>query len=194
MVQAAAIAYPQAEFEEADAERLPFDDASFDFVTCAFGLLHFDRPERAVAEARRVLKRGGRYTFCVWQPPDGQGGFFQLTLGAIERHGTTDVSLPPAPPFFRFADPLECSRVLTAAGFAEPTSRVVDLRLHIGRADELPAFIRRGTVRMILILDRQSDAARDRIERAIVDGAAAYRTANGIELRMPAVVTTAVVP
>ena len=67
-------------------------------------------------EAWRVLKSGGRYTFTVWCGPDQGGGFFKLVLEAIQKHGSLEVPLPPAPPMFRFADPDESKKVLTEAG------------------------------------------------------------------------------
>ncbi len=45
----------------ADAERLPLPDRSMDAVTIAFGLRNVTRIERALAEARRVLRPGGRF-------------------------------------------------------------------------------------------------------------------------------------
>jgi ubiquinone/menaquinone biosynthesis C-methylase UbiE len=45
---------------QADSERLPFGDASFDVVTCANSFHHYPRQERAVAEMGRVLRPGGR--------------------------------------------------------------------------------------------------------------------------------------
>ncbi|MGE0713832.1 MAG: class I SAM-dependent methyltransferase [Alphaproteobacteria bacterium] len=44
-----------------DAERLPLADRSVDAVTIAFGLRNVTRRDRALAEARRVLRPGGRY-------------------------------------------------------------------------------------------------------------------------------------
>jgi|SRR5690606_2273963 len=44
-----------------DAQRLPFPDRSFDAYTIAFGLRNVTRIEEALAEARRVLKPGGRF-------------------------------------------------------------------------------------------------------------------------------------
>ena len=49
------------EFVEANAEDLPFPDNSFDAYTIAFGSRNVPRIDRALAEARRVLKRGGRF-------------------------------------------------------------------------------------------------------------------------------------
>lgn len=51
----------QITFVEANAEDLPFPDNTFDAYTIAFGIRNVPRRERALAEAHRVLKRGGRF-------------------------------------------------------------------------------------------------------------------------------------
>src|SRR5690606_5211919 len=48
------------DFVQANAEELPFEDKSFDAYTIAFGIRNVPRIEKALAEAHRVLKRGGR--------------------------------------------------------------------------------------------------------------------------------------
>jgi demethylmenaquinone methyltransferase/2-methoxy-6-polyprenyl-1,4-benzoquinol methylase len=48
-------------FVEGNAEALPLPDATFDAYTIAFGIRNVPRMERALAEAYRVLKRGGRF-------------------------------------------------------------------------------------------------------------------------------------
>ena len=48
-------------FVEANAESLPFEDASFDAYTIAFGIRNVPQIAVALKEARRVLKRGGRF-------------------------------------------------------------------------------------------------------------------------------------
>jgi SAM-dependent methyltransferase len=50
---------PGVRFEAMDAERLAFEDASFDLVTMAWGLHHMANPTRVLLEMRRVLKPGG---------------------------------------------------------------------------------------------------------------------------------------
>jgi demethylmenaquinone methyltransferase / 2-methoxy-6-polyprenyl-1,4-benzoquinol methylase len=49
------------EFVEANAESLPFGDDEFDAYTIAFGIRNVPRIDRALAEAYRVLKRGGKF-------------------------------------------------------------------------------------------------------------------------------------
>ena len=49
------------DFVEANAEELPFADDSFDAYTIAFGIRNVPRVNRALAEAHRVLRRGGKF-------------------------------------------------------------------------------------------------------------------------------------
>jgi demethylmenaquinone methyltransferase / 2-methoxy-6-polyprenyl-1,4-benzoquinol methylase len=56
------------EFLCGDAEALPFADRSFDLYTVAFGLRNVTRIERALSEARRVLKPGGRFLCLEFTP------------------------------------------------------------------------------------------------------------------------------
>jgi demethylmenaquinone methyltransferase / 2-methoxy-6-polyprenyl-1,4-benzoquinol methylase len=48
-------------FVQGNAEELPFPDRSFDYFTIAFGIRNVTHIDRAIAEAYRVLKRGGRF-------------------------------------------------------------------------------------------------------------------------------------
>jgi demethylmenaquinone methyltransferase/2-methoxy-6-polyprenyl-1,4-benzoquinol methylase len=48
-------------FEQGNAEELPYPDRTFDCVTIAFGIRNVPRIDRALAEAHRVLKIGGRF-------------------------------------------------------------------------------------------------------------------------------------
>ena len=54
------------EWRQADAMRLPFEDAEFDAVICQFGAMFFPEKSTAYSEARRVLKPGGVFIFNVW--------------------------------------------------------------------------------------------------------------------------------
>jgi ubiquinone/menaquinone biosynthesis C-methylase UbiE len=53
-------------WRQADAGNLPFQDESFDAVVCQFGAMFFPDRVGAYRETRRVLKRGGRFLFNVW--------------------------------------------------------------------------------------------------------------------------------
>ena len=191
MVAEAIRRYPQVIFREGDAERLPYDDGRFDRVVCAFGLLHMPHPESAVAEAYRVLRPGGRYTFTVWCAPAQGGDLLGLFLGAVQRHGSLDVALPPAPPIFRFADPDECRRVLAATQFTAPTVSTIPITWHGKTPHDVLDLIYKSTVRTPMLLEAQTPEARERIHDAILAGAAKHRVPDGIAIAIPAVMVTA---
>jgi len=66
--------YPeQVEFIEANAEELPFKDSSFDAYTIAFGIRNVPRIQKALEEAHRVLKRGGRILVLEFSQVDVPG-------------------------------------------------------------------------------------------------------------------------
>jgi ubiquinone/menaquinone biosynthesis C-methylase UbiE len=56
------------EYRVADAAALPFEDATFDFATAFMSLMDMPSPERAVAEAFRVLRPGGFLQFSITHP------------------------------------------------------------------------------------------------------------------------------
>jgi demethylmenaquinone methyltransferase/2-methoxy-6-polyprenyl-1,4-benzoquinol methylase len=60
-------------FEQGNAEELPYPDRSFDCVTIAFGIRNVPRIERALAEAHRVLRIGGRFLCLEFSSVDVPG-------------------------------------------------------------------------------------------------------------------------
>src|SRR4051812_13643888 len=67
-------------FQEADAENLPFPDASFDAVLSTFGVMFTPDQERAAAELARVCKTGGKIGLANWTPESFIGQMFK-TIG-----------------------------------------------------------------------------------------------------------------
>jgi ubiquinone/menaquinone biosynthesis C-methylase UbiE len=70
------------EFQVADAEALPFPDASFDVVLSTFGVMFTPDQEKAAAEMLRVCRPGGRIGMANWTPGGFVGQLFKL-LGTI---------------------------------------------------------------------------------------------------------------
>ncbi|MFA6265937.1 MAG: bifunctional demethylmenaquinone methyltransferase/2-methoxy-6-polyprenyl-1,4-benzoquinol methylase UbiE [Pseudolabrys sp.] len=63
----------QVTFEQGNAEELPYPDRSFDCVTIAFGIRNVPRIDKALAEAHRVLKFGGRFLCLEFSSVDVPG-------------------------------------------------------------------------------------------------------------------------
>lgn len=68
-------------FDEGDAERLPYADASFDVVMSMFGVMFAPRPDLSAPELLRVCRRGGRIALANWTPAGFIGQMFK-TIGA----------------------------------------------------------------------------------------------------------------
>jgi ubiquinone/menaquinone biosynthesis C-methylase UbiE len=73
------------DFRQADAEALPFADASFDVVVSTFGVMFTPDQDRAAAELIRVVKPGGKIGLANWTPE----GFIGQVFKTIGKH------LPP---------------------------------------------------------------------------------------------------
>lgn len=66
------------QFEEADAENLPYADASFDVVLSTFGVMFTPNQERAASELARVCKPGGKIGLANWTPSGFIGQLFKV--------------------------------------------------------------------------------------------------------------------
>ncbi len=66
------------ETRQADAEELPFEDDTFDLVTCRIAMHHFPNPKQAIAEFARVLKPGGvvGFTDNITVPDKKAAGYY----------------------------------------------------------------------------------------------------------------------
>ena len=126
-------------WQQADASRLPFEDASFDIVVCQFGAMFFPDKVGAYAEARRVLRRGGVLLFNVWDRIQ-QNEFADTVTAAL-------VDLFPAdPPLFLartphgYFDLKAISQDLANAGFsATPRFETITARSRAASA-QVPAI------------------------------------------------------
>jgi SAM-dependent methyltransferase len=108
---------PAATWRQADAQSLPFPDASFELIACQFGIMFFPDKPAAIAEARRVLVPAGRLVFNTWGTLDTHQ--FEATLMDCLR----DAFKSDPPTFLNdiphgYADPARITADLTAGGLA----------------------------------------------------------------------------
>jgi 2-polyprenyl-3-methyl-5-hydroxy-6-metoxy-1,4-benzoquinol methylase len=100
------------DYQEGDAEALPFADAQFGLVVSMFGVMFAPRPDVVSSELRRVTKPGGQIALANWTPEGFIGKMFQV----FKAH------LPPPPtgvpsPMGWGDEATVCSRL--AQGFTE---------------------------------------------------------------------------
>lgn len=178
MLRLASAAYPGIDFCQADAESLPIPDRSFDTVVSNFGIGHFPRPERALAEFVRVVSSEGAVAVSWWDLPVRHrvmGIFFDAMN---EAGATPPPELPTGPPMFRFSDEMELSQILRSAGLGDVIVRAFSFHHRLNSPEELWNGILGGTVRTSIGIRRQSKPMQDRIrgaferliQRYVVDG------------------------
>jgi SAM-dependent methyltransferase len=157
MLATAKSLHPEIEFPAGDAEALPFADARFDAAIANFGIHHVERPERAIAEARRVLRRGGTFAFTVWAAPEDNTAW-RLIFDAVRACGRLDVPMPAGNDSAVTRE--NFARLVTEAGF-DPgtlTSELLAYDWLLPRNADLVSIFETGTVRMGTLLRGQGAA------------------------------------
>ena len=156
-----------AEFHEGSADALPFQDAQFGAVICNFGFLHFEHPGRAMGEAARALKKGGKIAFTVWRSPEQGNEFFEMVLGTVQKYANLDIGLPDAPPQFALADVSTVRKMLDEAGFALSETITLPIEMPLKAADTPFEFLAYGAVRGRMIYERQTEAVKEKIKTTL---------------------------
>lgn len=128
--------FPGREFPmlEGDAEQLPFADASFEAVTCGFGVRNFENLPKGLEQMHRVLRPGGRVYILEFSLPSRSNilgklyrFYFRRILPGIGRLISKDARayayLPESVGAFPYGERF-CT-LLTEVGFTEPSRTVL---------------------------------------------------------------------
>ena len=184
MLAEARRAHPELDFRLGSAEELPLEDGEFDAVVGNFVLHHSGGPDRAMREAFRVLRSGGRVGFTVWADL-AKLEAFGLFFAAVEEHaGAAEL---PHGPLFGVSD------------FAVYHDMARDAGFHESSVDELPIAWRTGTMDSFLsafgdwaALETLPGETRGAIEVTVRERAAAYRQGDSFVLPNPCILMSAV--
>jgi ubiquinone/menaquinone biosynthesis C-methylase UbiE len=162
-------------FERADAEALPFADATFDAAVCGLGLMYVPDPIKALTEMRRLLSSNGRAAAAVWGA--------RRHCGWAEIFPITDarVASEVCPMFFQLGTQDVLARSFEAAGFSGVRLERLSTTLHYACAeDALAAAFRGGPV--ALAYSRFDDATRRAVHAEYLDSIAAYGAGDGYRI------------
>jgi demethylmenaquinone methyltransferase/2-methoxy-6-polyprenyl-1,4-benzoquinol methylase len=143
MLERAGAKSTEIEWVRGDVLALPFDDASFDAVTVAFGVRNVDDLDAGLRELRRVLRPGGRLGILEITRPRGVvAPFYRLwfdrvvpLLGKVLPGGAAYTYLPAS--VRRFPGPEELAALLERSGFAAVRFRLFAggiVALHVAEA------------------------------------------------------------
>ena len=124
----------QAQFDEGDAEALPYDDASFDTVVTMYGAMFAPRPDVVAAELLRVTKPGGRIAMGNWTPT----GFIGQMFKAVGAHVTPPAGMPS--PVLWGKDDVVRERFGDGASDVKTTPRIVKFAFPFSPAEVVELF------------------------------------------------------
>lgn len=184
MIEMARARVPNATFIEGDAQNLPFAKAEFDVVVANLGICHVPDQPRALDEAHRVLRPGGRFAMTVWCGPD-RGPGYEMFYRVIKTRGAPGITMAPGPDFHQFANPDTARALLTAAGFSDVASSVVPSAWDFDSPEGFANMFERGTVRAAELLSRQPPEHLAAVHAALTREVA-ERFASGSRWRVPA--------
>ena len=183
MINLATQMYPHIEFEEGDAQQLPFKNTSFDSVVMNFGMLHLPKPLQAMKEAYRVLKKKGTFAFTVWASA-AKSPASKVMNDAKEKYADMNVPMPVSPPYDYFEDKENCKKFLSDAGFDSQTMHYKTklVRWKVPTAGFLFEAELNAGVRNAAFLRQQSEETLEKIKLSIEQGMQQFKTNEGFNL------------
>jgi SAM-dependent methyltransferase len=167
------------EFLHADAQLHPFASASFNAAISHTGAMFFSDPAAAFTNIARGLRARAPLTLLVWQPPQANHWFQELTgILAAGRPLPTPTAGAPGP--FSLADPDHARSLLDTAGFKTVSIDGLNEPMWFGAtADDAERFITGLGVFAALLRDLEPDAA-DAALTKLRHSIDAHRTVEGV--------------
>lgn len=158
-----------------DGESLDVDPGTFDAAISRLGLMYMPDKQGALAQARRVLREGGRYAAIVFAEPD-RNGFFSVPIGIIRRRAQLPSPAPGLPGPFSSAGLRD---QLDAAGFREVEVHRVEAPLEVSSAAECAKLERESFGALHQMLAGLAEDERQDTWREIESALGEFETAEG---------------
>lgn len=170
MIRIAKEQFPKVEFRVADAERLPFEDGTFDLVTGVHVVHHLARPRTVFGSIYRVMKPAANFTFTI--PDQLRQTSFGSFFSAVVEHQEMDAM--PGGPLLMETDPAIIRGEVLAGGFRECH---VERRRVICHLQSLDALLEVGW--KFASLDQVPGDVGDRIRATTLLNAEPYKQPDG---------------
>ncbi len=180
---------PKVRWYSGRAEELPFEDASFDVVTCQFALMFFEDRVQALREMARVLRPSGRLCVAVWGTLDDTPGYRAMTDLLAESFGQRVASELEAP--FCLGE-LQALRAVLEAAFGARAQIEIRSLVGVGRFPSLDDWLR-TEVRGWTLAEHIDDAGVDRLLELAPKHLSRFEQPDGsVEFASPAHIVTLV--
>jgi ubiquinone/menaquinone biosynthesis C-methylase UbiE len=146
-----------------DVSELPFDDNSFDAISCRMGFMFFPDMLMATEEMVRVLKPGGRVAAAVWNKPK-QNPWFTIPMSSTSKHMSLPAPAPGAPGMFRCAEDGLMAGIFSKAGLKNIAQQEVEGMFKSGSVDQYWGFASECIGPVVNALSKADDSLRQKIK------------------------------
>jgi ubiquinone/menaquinone biosynthesis C-methylase UbiE len=147
---------------------LPFEDETFDAVSCRFGFMFFPDMLLAAKEITRVLKPGGKIVTSVWDVPE-KNFWITAIMGTINRNIGLPVLPPGAPGMFRCADSNLMSDIFKTAGLTNILKKDVAGKLNCQTADVYWNLMTEVAAPVVAALSKADAGMKDKIKAEVYE-------------------------
>lgn len=164
-----------------DVCELPFEDSSFNKISCRMGFMFFPDMQMASNEMYRVLKTGGKMATSVWAGPENNV-WITAIMGIINKN--IQLQPPPAgaPGMFRCAAPGFLKSVMEASGFKNVNERLVTGKVSYENFDQFWDMMNEVAAPVVGALSKADDEMKQKIKNEVQQLSNQYKTDNGLEL------------
>ncbi|MBL6669903.1 MAG: class I SAM-dependent methyltransferase [Flavobacteriaceae bacterium] len=149
-----------------DVCELPFDDNSFDAISCRFGFMFFPDLLLATKEMVRVLKPGGRVAVSVWGV--AQKNFWVTAIGGTINQNMQLTPPPPgAPGMFRCAESGMIQNLFEKAGLKNTSEKEVISKLDLESAEVYWEMMTDVAAPFVAALSKAEDEMKEKIKQEV---------------------------
>lgn len=164
-----------------DVCELPFEDSSFNKISCRMGFMFFPDMQLASDEMYRVLKSGGKMATSVWAGPENNV-WITTIMGVINKN----MQLPPSPPgspgMFRCAAPGFIKSLLENSGFKNVNEILITGKITYDDFNHMWDMMNEVAAPVVDALSKADDAMKQKIRSEAEQLAHPYKTGKGLEL------------
>jgi len=178
---AQAIGLENVEYRVVDAEDIDLDDESVDGVLCQSGYMLMADVEAALAETRRVLRRGGRLALSVWGAPE-RNPWASIGARLLIERGRIPPPEPGAPGIFSMADEARTRDLLERAGFEEIRTDEVAIQFAFRDIEDYVQWAIDMAGPLAMVIRGLSEDERHEITTQLADAFARFAVDGGYEL------------
>ena len=151
-----------------DVCELPFENETFDAISCRFGFMFFPDMLLAAKEMVRVLKPGGKIATAVWGMP-ADNFWVTATRDVLNKNMQLPVPPPDAPGMFRCGSPGFLAHIFRQVGLKNVVEKDIKGTVNYGSSANYWTFMNEVVPPVVAAMSKADDAMKQKIEKEVLE-------------------------